>query len=152
MALFKEAIPGLSRIAALWHADADGKRTTEGLVKETEIAAQALRWQIHLVGANDPNMAVLDASRRNDRASALSSTLRGRRRDKPPGRSRSVLGQYDLPHPWDQSAMDIGTSVSSGCIRLTNEDVMDLYRRVKVGTRVVVLPGRPPVGTHSRRS
>src|SRR6516165_3979825 len=38
----------------------------------------------------------------------------------------------------------IGTFVSSGCIRLTNEDVMDLYRRVKVGTRVVVLPGRPP--------
>ena len=38
----------------------------------------------------------------------------------------------------------IGTFVSSGCVRLTNEDVMDLYSRVKVGTRVVVLPGRPP--------
>jgi lipoprotein-anchoring transpeptidase ErfK/SrfK len=38
----------------------------------------------------------------------------------------------------------IGTFVSSGCIRLTNEDVTDLYTRVKVGTRVVVLPGRPP--------
>ena len=38
----------------------------------------------------------------------------------------------------------IGTFVSSGCIRLTNEDVTDLYSRVKVGTRVVVLPGRPP--------
>ncbi|MCC6776159.1 MAG: L,D-transpeptidase family protein [Hyphomicrobiales bacterium] len=35
----------------------------------------------------------------------------------------------------------IGSFVSSGCIRLTNEDVMDLYTRVKVGTRVVVLPG-----------
>jgi lipoprotein-anchoring transpeptidase ErfK/SrfK len=38
----------------------------------------------------------------------------------------------------------IGTFVSSGCIRLTNEDVADLYTRVKVGTRVVVLPGKPP--------
>jgi lipoprotein-anchoring transpeptidase ErfK/SrfK len=38
----------------------------------------------------------------------------------------------------------IGTFVSSGCIRLTNEDVMDLYSRIRVGTRVVVLPGRPP--------
>jgi lipoprotein-anchoring transpeptidase ErfK/SrfK len=38
----------------------------------------------------------------------------------------------------------IGTFVSSGCIRLTNEDVIDLYSRVKVGTRVVVLPGHPP--------
>jgi lipoprotein-anchoring transpeptidase ErfK/SrfK/transposase-like protein len=34
----------------------------------------------------------------------------------------------------------IGTFVSSGCIRLTNEDITDLYARVKVGTRVVVLP------------
>jgi len=34
----------------------------------------------------------------------------------------------------------IGTQVSSGCIRLTNEDVADLYSRVNVGTRVIVLP------------
>ena len=34
----------------------------------------------------------------------------------------------------------IGQRVSSGCIRLTNEDVTDLYSRVNVGTRVVVLP------------
>ena len=32
----------------------------------------------------------------------------------------------------------IGQAVSSGCIRMTNEDVTDLYRRVGVGTRVVV--------------
>jgi lipoprotein-anchoring transpeptidase ErfK/SrfK len=36
----------------------------------------------------------------------------------------------------------IGTFVSSGCIRLTNEDITDLYSRVHVGTRVVVLPGK----------
>jgi lipoprotein-anchoring transpeptidase ErfK/SrfK len=34
----------------------------------------------------------------------------------------------------------IGTHVSSGCIRLTNGDVSDLYSRVNVGTRVIVLP------------
>lgn len=33
----------------------------------------------------------------------------------------------------------IGKAVSSGCIRMMNADVMDLYRRVPVGTRVVVL-------------
>jgi lipoprotein-anchoring transpeptidase ErfK/SrfK len=33
----------------------------------------------------------------------------------------------------------IGQAVSSGCIRMTNEDVVDLYNRVKVGTKVVVL-------------
>jgi lipoprotein-anchoring transpeptidase ErfK/SrfK len=37
----------------------------------------------------------------------------------------------------------IGTFVSSGCIRLTNDDITDLYGRIQVGTRVVVLPGRP---------
>ena len=36
--------------------------------------------------------------------------------------------------PWT-----IGTNVSSGCIRMRNEDVMDLYGRVGVGTRVVVI-------------
>jgi lipoprotein-anchoring transpeptidase ErfK/SrfK len=34
---------------------------------------------------------------------------------------------------------------SSGCIRLANGDVEDLYNRVTVGTRVVVLPNSPPV-------
>src|SRR5436309_11415090 len=34
----------------------------------------------------------------------------------------------------------IGQRVSSGCIRLTNEDVSDLYQRVSVGAKVVVLP------------
>jgi lipoprotein-anchoring transpeptidase ErfK/SrfK len=33
----------------------------------------------------------------------------------------------------------IGTAVSSGCFRMTNDDVVDLYNRVGVGTKVVVL-------------
>ena len=33
----------------------------------------------------------------------------------------------------------IGQAISSGCIRMTNEDVMDLYSKVKLGTIVVVL-------------
>ena len=32
----------------------------------------------------------------------------------------------------------IGQAVSSGCIRMTNDDVVDLYSRTRVGTRVVV--------------
>jgi lipoprotein-anchoring transpeptidase ErfK/SrfK len=36
--------------------------------------------------------------------------------------------------PWT-----IGTNVSSGCIRMRNEDVTDLYNRVRVGTRVIVM-------------
>jgi lipoprotein-anchoring transpeptidase ErfK/SrfK len=43
----------------------------------------------------------------------------------------------------------IGKFVSSGCIRLTNEDVADLFSRVDVGTRVVVLPNAAHLATRS---
>jgi lipoprotein-anchoring transpeptidase ErfK/SrfK len=36
----------------------------------------------------------------------------------------------------------IGTRVSSGCFRLTNADVTDLYSRVTIGTKIIVLPNR----------
>ena len=41
---------------------------------------------------------------------------------------------HGTTEPWS-----IGTDVSSGCIRLLNEDVIDLYQRTPVGTRVLVL-------------
>jgi len=41
----------------------------------------------------------------------------------------------------------IGQFVSSGCVRLVNDDIEDLYQRVQVGTRVVVLPGAKPPTT-----
>jgi lipoprotein-anchoring transpeptidase ErfK/SrfK len=46
----------------------------------------------------------------------------------------------------------IGTQVSSGCIRLTNQDVTDLYSRVNVGTRVIVRPmdRRADLGAQTR--
>jgi lipoprotein-anchoring transpeptidase ErfK/SrfK len=44
----------------------------------------------------------------------------------------------------------IGHFVSSGCIRLTNEDIQDLYGRVNVGTRVVVLPGSAPASVSAQ--
>ena len=36
----------------------------------------------------------------------------------------------------------IGTKVSSGCVRLMNQDIIDLYQRVPVGAKVVVLPAQ----------
>ncbi len=48
----------------------------------------------------------------------------------------------------------IGQKVSSGCIRMLNADVIDLYNRVNVGTRVVVLPDGPrtaPAAVAERR-
>src|SRR6266702_3873129 len=50
--------------------------------------------------------------------------------------------QYRIHGTNDPST--IGKFVSSGCIRLTNEDVSDLFGRVDIGTRVVVLPKTAP--------
>jgi lipoprotein-anchoring transpeptidase ErfK/SrfK len=45
----------------------------------------------------------------------------------------------------------IGHAISSGCIRLTNEDVIDLYNRVKIGAPVVVIaPGQGDSPTNPR--
>ena len=62
----------------------------------------------------------------------------------PLGARALYLGQTIYRIHGTNQPSTIGTFVSSGCIRLTNEDVTDLYTRVKVGTRVVVLPGKPP--------
>ena len=63
----------------------------------------------------------------------------------PLGARAMYLGtsQYRIHGTNDPST--IGKFVSSGCIRLTNEDIADLFSRVDVGTKVVVLPKNAPV-------
>lgn len=46
----------------------------------------------------------------------------------------SIYRIHGTAEPWT-----IGQAVSSGCIRMTNDDVIDLYERVAVGAKVVVL-------------
>ncbi|MHA6298066.1 L,D-transpeptidase [Devosia sp. CAU 1758] len=58
--------------------------------------------------------------------------------DNPLGARALYIGStlyrvHGTSEPWS-----IGQAVSSGCIRLTNEDVTDLYERVQVGARIVV--------------
>lgn len=59
--------------------------------------------------------------------------------DNPLGARALYIGStlyriHGTNQPWT-----IGGTVSSGCIRLTNDDVSDLYARVKIGAKVVVL-------------
>jgi L,D-transpeptidase catalytic domain len=61
-----------------------------------------------------------------------------------PGARALYLGQTLYRIHGTNQPSTIGTFVSSGCIRLSNEDIVDLYGRVQVGTRVVVLPGKQP--------
>ena len=50
------------------------------------------------------------------------------------GRRRTGYRIHGTSEPWT-----IGLNVSSGCIRLLNKDVIDLYNRVKIGAKVIVL-------------
>jgi lipoprotein-anchoring transpeptidase ErfK/SrfK len=57
----------------------------------------------------------------------------------PLGARAMYLGDTDYRIHGSNEPWTIGTNVSSGCIRLRNADVIDLYSRVKVGTKVVVM-------------
>jgi putative ABC transport system substrate-binding protein len=52
--LLKEAVPGLSRVAALWHPGAYGEATMAGILTDTKAAARALEIQLQLFPARDP--------------------------------------------------------------------------------------------------
>jgi lipoprotein-anchoring transpeptidase ErfK/SrfK len=58
----------------------------------------------------------------------------------PLGARAMYLGSSEYRIHGTNNPATIGKQVSSGCIRLTNEDVTDLYNRVAVGAKVVVLP------------
>jgi lipoprotein-anchoring transpeptidase ErfK/SrfK len=60
----------------------------------------------------------------------------------PLGARAMYLGNTEYRIHGTNAPETIGKHVSSGCIRLTNEDVEDLYNRVTLGTKVVVLPDR----------
>jgi lipoprotein-anchoring transpeptidase ErfK/SrfK len=59
--------------------------------------------------------------------------------DNPLGARAMYLGDTLYRIHGSNEPETIGQAVSSGCIRMLNEDVVDLYERVKVGTKVVVL-------------
>jgi lipoprotein-anchoring transpeptidase ErfK/SrfK len=61
----------------------------------------------------------------------------------PLGARALYLGNTDYRIHGTNDPASIGTQVSSGCIRMRNADVIDLYGRVSIGTKVVVLRGDP---------
>jgi lipoprotein-anchoring transpeptidase ErfK/SrfK len=63
----------------------------------------------------------------------------------PLGARAMYLGNSEYRIHGTNDPTTIGKFVSSGCIRLTNEDVTDLFNRVAVGAKVVVLPKNAPL-------
>ena len=62
------------------------------------------------------------------------------------GNKDTLYRIHGTVEPWT-----IGSSVSSGCIRMINQDVMDLFSRVPMGAHVVVLGNAQPSVADSRR-
>ncbi|HVV80765.1 MAG TPA: L,D-transpeptidase [Pseudolabrys sp.] len=58
--------------------------------------------------------------------------------DNPLGARAMYLGSTLYRIHGSNEPETIGTAVSSGCFRMTNEDVEDLYKRVKIGTTVII--------------
>ena len=63
----------------------------------------------------------------------------------PLGARAMYLGETEYRIHGTNKPDTIGKRVSSGCIRLINEDVADLYERVKIGVKVIVLPVTLPL-------
>jgi lipoprotein-anchoring transpeptidase ErfK/SrfK len=53
------------------------------------------------------------------------------------GKQDTLYRIHGTNEPWS-----IGTAMSSGCIRMLNQDIIDLYQRAPAGTDVLVLPSR----------
>jgi lipoprotein-anchoring transpeptidase ErfK/SrfK len=68
----------------------------------------------------------------------------------PLGARAMYLGETEYRIHGTNKPDTIGKRVSSGCIRLTNEDVADLYERVKIGAKVIVLPATRPIPSAHR--
>ena len=84
-------------------------------------------------------MAGLDAAAGDDPAPALSAALHGRRPRQSARRPRACISApRSTASTAPTSRRHIGTAVSSGCFRLVNPDVADLYDRVPVGTKVII--------------
>jgi putative tryptophan/tyrosine transport system substrate-binding protein len=70
--LLRQVVPGLSRVAALWHPKAYSERTMTGLLNEMEVAARTLGLQLQLVPAHGPeDVGSAFAAIARERAGAL---------------------------------------------------------------------------------
>ena len=141
--LLKQAVPGVSRVAVLWHPGALGERTEKDMLKEAEVAARALGVRLQVVEARGPadfDRAFSDMTRaRVGALTLLTSTmfLSERRR------LVALAAQHRLPavYPWREF-------VDAGGLMAYGPNAVDMYRRAaKYVDRILkgTKPGDLPV-------
>src|SRR5262245_57709634 len=122
--LLRDVIPGLSRVAALWHPRAYSERTMAGILKAVEVAAGTLAWQLQLVPAAGPDeFASAFSAMTSERADAFivlpSPMLFGEY-----GRIVSLAASSRLPAMYQaREFVDAGGLMSYGA------NLPDLFRR-----------------------
>ena len=136
--LLKQAVPGVSRVAVLWHPGALGERTEKDMLKEAEVAARALGVRLQFVEARGPadfDRAFSDMTRaRVDALTLLTSTmfLSERRR------LVALAAKHRLPavYPW-REVVDAGGLMSYG------PDFADLFRRAATYVDKILKGAKP---------
>ena len=136
--LLKQAVPGVSRVAVLWHPGATGERTEKDMLKEAEVAARALGVRLQFVEARGPaDFDRASSEMTRARAGALtvltSSMFLNERR-----RLVDLAAKTRLP-----AVYPLREFVDAGGLMAYGSDVADLFRR---GTTYVdrILKGAKP--------
>jgi ABC-type uncharacterized transport system substrate-binding protein len=134
----KQAVPGISRVAVLWHPGNLGERTEKDTRKESDVAARALGLQLQFVEARrsaDFDRAFSDMTRAHVGAltvwsSPMFNTERTRLVD--------LAARHRLPavYPW-REAVDVGGLMSYG------PDPADLFRRAATYVDKILKGAKP---------
>jgi putative ABC transport system substrate-binding protein len=136
--LLKQAVPGVSRVAVLWHPGALGERTEKDMLKGADVAARALGVRLQFLGTRGPDefdRAFSDMTRARAGAltvlgSAMFLTERGRLVD--------LAAKHRLPavYPWREGA-------DAGGLMAYRPNVADLFRRAATYVDKILKGAKP---------
>jgi putative ABC transport system substrate-binding protein len=136
--LLKDALPNVSRVAALWHRDVFGERTTNNMLMTTDAAARTLQLQLQSVGIRSPNelAGAFFAMVRQDAEAVLifpSPMLYGERR-----RIADLALRYRLPSmSVDREFAQVGGFMAYGA------SIIDLVRRSAIYVDKILKGAKP---------
>ena len=136
--LLTQAVPGVSRVAVLWHPGAMGERTGKDLMREAEVAARALGVRLQFVEARGPvdfDRAFSDMARaRAGALTVLGSTMFSTERK----RLVDLAAKHRLPavYPW-REFVDARGLMSYGA------NIADLYRRAATYVDKILKGAKP---------
>jgi putative tryptophan/tyrosine transport system substrate-binding protein len=136
--LLKQALPGISRVTALWHPGAYGERTMVAFLKEAEAAAQNLKIQLQFVKVQSPHgfenaFSAMDASNAEALIVLPSAMLFIEHR-----RIVELAEKHRLPAMYQaREFVEVGGLMSYGA------NIADLARRAAVYTDKILKGAKP---------